>query len=460
MRIHRHRLKLVIALLAPLVRAPAQPTPDLKQILERLERVENENRELREQVRELREQMRASPTVAPTPEGKPQVDERLEIEERRTAELAQTKVEASQRFPIRLTGMALVNAFYNSKLNGGVNNPTVASVGNGETVGGATFRQSIIGLDYRGPQTLWDGKIHGSIFMDFFTGSGYGLNNGLRLRTAAFAIDWETRSFSIVQDKPLISPRDPDSLAQVGVPPLAGAGNLWWWEPQARFEQRIHFGAQAGVNARIGVIETDEAQANVPARFASTLSEVRPGLEGRFEFFRRFGDGRRIEIAPGFHVSDTHIAGGSAPSRVFSTDWLLNPVRPIELTGFFFMGENVAHFGTTGVRQGFSILGPGSVLPVNSRGGWTQLKIIASDRLRFHLMAGLQNDSRSDVVAGFGAGGVNGGIGRNLAYGANFFYKLSPNVIASFETLQTRTSYLLFGQRLNNHYDLAFAYLF
>jgi hypothetical protein len=59
-----------------------------------------------------------------------------------------------------------------------------------------------------------------------------------------------------------------------------------------------------------------------------------------------------------------------------------------------------------------------------------------------------------------GAGGPNSGIGRNLAYGANFFYKLSPNVIASFETMQTRTSYLLFGQRLNNHYDLAFAYLF
>jgi hypothetical protein len=30
----------------------------------------------------------------------------------------------------------------------------------------------------------------------------------------------------------------------------------------------------------------------------------------------------------------------------------------------------------------------------------------------------------------------------------------------SFETIQTRTSYLLFGQRLNNHYDLALAYLF
>ena len=114
MRIHRHRLKLVVALLAPLVRAPAQTASDLKQILERLDRVENENRELREQVRELREQMRAG--AAPAPDEKPKLEERLEIEERRTAEQAETKVEASQRFPIRLTGMALVNAAAHRKV--------------------------------------------------------------------------------------------------------------------------------------------------------------------------------------------------------------------------------------------------------------------------------------------------------------------------------------------------------
>jgi hypothetical protein len=219
-------------------------------------------------------------------------------------------------------------------------------------------------------------------------------------------------------------------------------------------------GEQAGLSAQMGLIQTDEGLASVPAAFASTLGDVRPGLEGRFGFFRKFGDELRIEIASGFHVSNTHVAGASVPSRVFSTDWLLHPAQPLELTGFFFTGENVAHFGTTGIRQGFAILGPRNVLPVHSHGGWTQLKTVATNRLSFHLMAGFQSDRQSDVIAGFGAGGPNGGIARNLAYGANFFYKLSPNVITSFETLQTRTTYLLFGQRLNNHYDLAFAYLF
>jgi hypothetical protein len=39
-------------------------------------------------------------------------------------------------------------------------------------------------------------------------------------------------------------------------------------------------------------------------------------------------------------------------------------------------------------------------------------------------------------------------------------YKLAPNVIAAIELSQARTSYLTSGLRLNNHYDLALAYLF
>jgi hypothetical protein len=458
MRIHRHRPKVFLVLLIPLCRASAQTAPDLQQILQRLDRLEGENRELREQLRELRAQI--SPSAPAAAEEKPTLEERMDIEERRTAEQAQTKVESSQHFPIRVTGTALVNAFYNSKQNGGVDNPTVASESNGPAVGGATWRQTVLGLEYRGPETLWGGKIHGSLFMDFFTGGSVSLGNTLRLRTAAIGIDWQSRSLTFVQDKPLISPRDPDSLAQVGVPPLAGAGNLWWWEPQLRFEQRFALGDQAGLNAQIGVIETDEGQANIPAAYAASFDRSRPGVEGRAAFFHKFGTDSRIEIAPGFHLSETHVAGGSVPSHVFSTDWLIRPFQPVELTGFFFTGENVANLGTTGIRQGFSILGPAQILPVHSRGGWTQLKLIATDRLSFHLMAGLQNDRAFDVLAGLGAQGASGGIGRNLAYGANFFYKLAPNVILSFETLQTRTSYLLFGQRLNNHYDLALAYLF
>jgi hypothetical protein len=57
----------------------------------------------------------------------------------------------------------------------------------------------------------------------------------------------------IGQDKPLISPRDPDSLAQVGLSPLTAAGNPWLWKPQVRFEHRFELGRDGGVVAQLSV---------------------------------------------------------------------------------------------------------------------------------------------------------------------------------------------------------------
>jgi len=209
----------------------------------------------------------------------------------------------------------------------------------------------------------------------------------------------------------------------VGISPLTGAGNLWVWEPQVRFEQRLRLNEQTGINAQFALVQTAENAASVTAEYAASLERFRPGFQGRAEFFRKFSEGRRLEIAPGFHASSTHVADGSAPSNVFFVDWFVNPIRRVELSGFFFSGENVAHFGTGAIRQGFYVTRLENLQTVHSQGGWTQLTLIATPRLSFHLMAGQHDDRDSDVRAGF-SGSTGGGIGKNQAYGANFFYKL------------------------------------
>jgi hypothetical protein len=417
-------------------------SPEMQQILARLDRLEQENQTLKEEVRALRDELHAG--AAP-------VEERLDVHERRIEEQAQTKVEASQRFPIRITGMALANTFLNSKQNGGSDNPTLASVGRGTSTGGATLRQTVLGLEYHGPQTFAGGSVSGSLFLDFFGGSNAPLNNVARIRTGEIRLNWATTTLSFAQDKPLIAPRDPTSIAQVGLSPLTGAGNLWLWEPQVRLEQRFQFNEQTHLRAQVGLIQTTEGAATTPSQFASTLERVRPGLEGRFEVSRTFGHNGRIEIAPGFHASTTHVAAASVPSRAFSMDWLLSPAGWMEFSGAYFTGENLAHLGTGGIRQGFTVLGPGDVIPVRATGGWAQLKLQPTERLSFNLMTGRHDDRNTDLRFG--------GIAYNHAIGANVFYRLSPNVIVSFETLQVRTLYQGTGLRLNNHYDLAIAYL-
>src|SRR6202000_2895669 len=98
------------------------------------------------------------------------------------------------------------------------------------------------------------------------------------------------------QDKPIVSPREPMSLAQVGLAPLTGAGNLWDWQPQVRVERR--FGNETtGFRAQAGVYETSEvAPPTAPTAFAATLERQRPAYEGRFLFYRG-RENRRFEIA-------------------------------------------------------------------------------------------------------------------------------------------------------------------
>ncbi len=442
----------VCAALALPVALAAQTPPDLAGILARLDRLEQENRALTAQVSELRARLDGKTAPADTPAGVPEgsppatMDQRLEIQERRTAELAQSKVEASQKFPVRLTGMALFNTFLDSHQSGGSDYPVVAS-NPGAGHAGATLRQTVIGLDFRGPVTVWGGSVHGSAYMDFF---GSATSQPMRLRTASIEIAWKTRNVMVGLEKPIFNPREPTSLAQVGVSPLTGAGNLWLWLPQARFEQDFRFGSSTGLRAQMGVLQTREQNPYPGSGFTGPLEPARPALEGRYEFFHNFDDDRRIEIASGFHVSRTHAGGLSIPSSLFSVDWFLNPWGRVEFTGAFYDGQNVAPLGN-GFQQGYSIYGEYG-RAVESVGGWGQFTIHTVPRLDFHLFTGQQDDNNRQLTVGR--------IGKNLLFGGNFFYRLAPNVILALEATELRTNYIGQGVRINNHYDLALAYLF
>jgi hypothetical protein len=436
-------------------------TPDLTQVLERLDRLEAENQQLVAEVRALKDQLAAlqmpppaQPSTAAQQPAGPSIEDRLEVQESRTAEQAAIKVESAHRFPIRITGMALFNSYLNS--HGGASQyATVAAPGAGSSAG-ATFRQSIVGLEFNGPTTFAGGKVNGSLYLDLFGRSASSSDALIRLRTASVGIDWPSSSFSVGVEKPLISPREPESLAQVGISPLSGAGNLWYWIPQARFSQSLRFGKETGVQAQVAVVQTHEIDASAASPYAvgsSTADDyaaTRPGVESRLEFFH--GSDRRIEIATGVHHSVSHIAGASAPSDAYSADWLIRPMRAIEFTGELFAGRNVAPLGTGAIRQGVIRLGPGRVAAVRSAGGWGQLTLHAAPRLWFNLFSGQQDDRNSGLPVG--------AVGKNIAFGGNVFLRLAPNVLSSFEYSQTRTAYIAGLTPITNHYDLAFAYLF
>jgi hypothetical protein len=432
----------------------ARQTPEINRILDRLDKLEQQNRALTEQVRQLKSDLAASRpdpgNAAPGNAASPTVDERLAIQDSRIEEQAQTKVEASEKFPIAVTGMVLFNTYLNSRQGGGAEYPTAAALTASPEAAGATLRQTVIGLTYHGPQTFLGGTVHGSLYMDFFTG-GVNFNSTLRLRTGSVNLDWKTRSVMVGIDKPIFNPREPSSLAQVGLSPLTGAGNLWLWMPQARVEQDFAFNATTGVRAVTGVVETHETSPYNNPSTTVAVTSGRPGIEGRYEFYHKFDEDRRIEFAAGFHASTTHAGGFSIPSEVLSFDWLFKPDKRVELTGVFFTGQNVSNLGTGAINEGYAVY-RNSALAVTGRGGWSQFTVHTTRRLDLHLFGGLQY---------YESAALDGGdASRNVQYGANLFYHIAPNVIFGPEISQFRTLYLVNGIRLTNHYDLALAYLF
>jgi hypothetical protein len=452
-------LSLIALIPGAIAQTPPENPPAIDKILNRLDRLERENHRLAEEILALRselartrEQSGNPPTDAVNAGAAQPADltERMEVQEHRLEEQAQTKVESAQHFPVRITGMALFNAFLNSHPNDSLVVPVLAPTAHTALTGGATLRQTILGLDFRGPEIFGGGKIHGFVNMDFFGGSGEPYDSLVRLRTAGLEVNWANTTVMFGQDKPLISPREPNSLAQVGLSPLTGAGNLWLWQPQARVEQRFHLDAQTTFRAQAGVFATREEYGYVPPAYASSFESVRPAVQGRFSLAHSLDDERRVEIGLGFDVSSSRVTGASVPSRVFAIDGFANPWRKLEFSGAYFRGSNLTNVG--GAGQGFTIVKYGDVIPVHADGGWAQMSLLATPRLTFNFFGGEQDNRDRDLQYS--------GIGRNRSYAGNLMFRLAPNVILSLETGQVRTEWLAKGKRLGNYHDLGFAYLF
>jgi hypothetical protein len=428
-------------------------TPDLQLVLQRLDRLEAQNQELMSEIRALRQQLGAQNSqAAAQPASETTTEERVEVHDHQIAQLDQEKISTDHRLPLTLTGMLLVNTFWTGRNGGGADNPTIAPPPSTPPAasGGATFRQSVLGVKFSGPEIPGGGRVTGSAYIDFFGGAGTTLNQLLRLRVASVDANWKTTTLTFALDKPIIAPREPDSLAQVGVSPLTSAGNLWLWQPQVRVEQRVAFGEKAGLHAQFGVYQTSEGGTGTPPpEYAGSLAKARPGYQGRFEIWSQPSETSRIEIAPGFHLSSTRVAGLSVPSRIFTIDWLIRPVRRIDLTGTFFHGENVGVVG--GLRQGVTFFGE-YPRAVGATGGWAQLKIRVTPRVTFNFYGGEEDDRNSDLHSG--------AIGRNRAYAGNIMYRFGSNVLASFEASRVRTSYINSATLSFPHYDLGLAYLF
>src|SRR5712691_610089 len=218
----------------------------------------------------------------------------------RVEEQRQTKVESGSKFRLKLSGLALFNAFDNSGQVDNLDVPDIAVprlAGYSEGGGGASVRQSIIGLTGFGP-TIFGARTSADLQMGFYGGlpSGYTATSSgiVNLRLARIRLDWEEASVVGGLDSPFFSPNSPSTYMSVAVPGLASAGNLWTWTPPLRVAQRFS-GALSPMKLEFGLLDPSSnisytTNTNLRVPNAAESSHI-PTYAARVSFRKKSEDG-------------------------------------------------------------------------------------------------------------------------------------------------------------------------
>jgi hypothetical protein len=364
----------------------------------------------------------------------------------------------AQQRTIELTGFALVNGFFN---NARVNTSDVPQFAENDPIGlgavGGTIRQTRLGVLLAEPNVL-GGDFAGELDVDFFGGqqasSGGRTFPLLRLRRAVATVTWQsvrpTIQLLIGQEAPLVAERSPRSLASIGFPDFAGAGNLWLWIPQVRVSAEVGTTLRVTLQGAVLAPGTGAAQGGFATQPDSAERTGRPSLQGRVRVAWGPTDDPS-EIAFGGHAGwflgrDSLSGDTLLVSRALTADARIK-LGVLELVGEAFTGKALAGLGGGGVGQN---VGAGGV-PVHSKGGWGQLNLRASPQWMIGGGCGLDDPDDADVAAG--------GRLKNFVCEGHLEWRPPGPLVFGFEFRRLKTTYQA-GDFTVNHLNLAAGYRF
>lgn len=383
--------------------------------------------------------------------------ERQAMQESQIATHEQTKVESESKYPVKVTGLLLLNGFVNTSAVDMAATPTVALPGAGST--GASVRQTVLGFDARGPH-LFGARSYADLRVDFDGNpqssnaatnySGYYNANTtlLRLRTVHAALQWEHTEAYFSLDRPIFSPDTPTSLTAVAMPPLAWSGNLWTWNPQAGVTQDIGFAGSRDVRLQAALIDVGDAplspvisaSGNITGMPTSTAEQSRwPGVEARVALLGSNLSDNGSRVGVGGYFAPHHISLGYNFDAWAATldERLLLPAH-LQLTGSFYRGLALGGLGGGAFKDFVYRLDADSgryyFHALDDVGGWAQLKEKLNEQIELNAAFGLDDvfagELRRYAVPG---GAMYQNLARNRTYTGNVIYSPRAYLLFSLE---------------------------
>lgn len=365
----------------------------------------------------------------------------------------QSKVESASKYKVRLSGMMLLNMFSNHGSVDTQDFPSYAATPlSYESSGamGATIRQSQLGLEVFGP-TLLGARSSGHFQFDFaggFPNTLNGVNYGLfRVRIGNLRLDWAKTSVIAGQDEMFLSPLAPTSFATVAEPAFSYAGNLWGWIPQVRIEHRFDLSDVQNVTISGGILDNVDGEPPYASfnRVSQAGERIRQPAYGSRVAWTHMVHGQPLTMGvAGFYSRQDWGFNRYTDGWAGMTDWQFPLMSRIGLSGEFYRGRAI---GALGGGVGRSVLFSGSltdpatrIRPLNSIGGWSQLKLRATNKLEFNGGVGLDNPYSSDLHwFPTSLSYYNPALGQNRSALVNFIYRPRSNLLLSSEYRRLRT---------------------
>lgn len=415
-----------------------------------------------------------SMTTAKTREPVPRTGELEEIRERQEiqqAEIAtheQAKVESESKFPVKVTGMILLNAFVNTRGVDLTETPSISVPGGGTT--GASLRQTILGLDARGPHVL-GGRSRADVRVDFFGGASqgnYGDQGGLlRLRTAHAAIQWKDTEVFAELDRPILSPNAPSSLTAVAQPALSWSGNLWNWVPQVGATHTRALGGATHLRLQGALVDVpDPTIPGVTYTGKASGAELSrwPGMEARVALLGKTdGTGAEMGVS-GYFSPHRTVTNAKFNAWAGAIDYRLPLPARFELSGSAYRGLGLGGLGAGGYKDYVYRYETGEVYTraLDDVGGWAQLKQRTGTHLEWNAAFGIDNVFASELrpyAAAIGSAWYRN-LARNRTFYSNVIYSPTAYTLFSFEYRRIQSMKIVGPASITNVFGLAAGYRF
>jgi hypothetical protein len=441
-------------------------------------RTRTEAQELRQALQNSRGQTETVPSDAAGAQGGDSIQKLQEDQELLNAKIDdqyQTKVESASKYRVRLSGTVLVNLFNNRGAVDNIDYPSFA-VNNGlvyarGSVGG-TVRQSLIGLEVFGPEVR-GGKVSGDLQFDFaggFPNAPDGVVLGLaRLRTGTVRMAWPRTTVVAGQDAPFFSPLSPSSIASVALPAFSYSGNLWTWIPQIRLERRVDLNDNSSLLLQGGVL--DPLSGDVPPFQYNRVPQAgeasrRPASAVRIGWTHKMFGGELAVGTSGYYSRQNWGFGRNVDAWAGTSDWILPLGTRLELDGEFYRGRAIGGLGGgigRSVVFSSTMADPlGRVRPLETTGGWAQIKFRQTDKLEWNGAFGEDTVPARTVryYPFYQQTYIGAAVTRNQSALANFIYRPRSDLMLSLEYRRIRTVSILTNYDQADQINLSMGVLF